>query len=297
MRKIVYSSPYIPAEWIAAHGLRPCRLVPGRNDTDTPVKSIAGVCPFMRTFVNEACARRDTAGIVLATVCDQMRRAKDHIDVFSRMPVFLLNLPSTWKTRSAHTLYRHELDRLGAFLVEQGGKTPSQAGLSRAMIEGEQRRAAQRPPQVGRRSSIPVALLGGPLIAHDLEIRDIVAAEGGHVVLDGTESGERVLPALFHRQRMRQDPLGELVEAYFGSIPDVFQRPNTRLYEWLRHGIAKRGVRGVILLRHLWCDKWHAEVQRLKDTLDVPLLDLDVDGGPVALRHRTRVQAFLEALS
>ena len=49
-------------------------------------------------------------------------------------------------------------------------------------------------------------------------------------------------------------------------------------------------------MRHLWCDKWHAEVQRLKDTLDVPLLDLDVDGGPVALRHRTRVQAFLEGL-
>lgn len=297
MRRIVYSSPYVPAEWIAAHGLRPCRLVPGRNGTDTPVQSIAGVCPFMRAFVNDACASRNTAGLVLATVCDQMRRAKDHVEAFSRVPVFLLNVPSTWTTQAAQRLYRAELDRLGLFLVEQGGEAPSRTALCRAMIKGERQRAAQRRPGTARQTGIALALLGGPLVARDLEILEAVTAAGGHVVLDGTENGERVLPAPFHPRRMCRDPLGELVEAYFKSIPDIFQRPNTRLYEWLRREIRAHGARGVVLLRHVWCDKWHAEVQRLKESLAVPLLDVDVDGDSTQVRNRTRVEAFLEGLS
>jgi len=151
-------------------------------------------------------------------------------------------------------------------------------------------------PKTGKRTGIPVALLGGPLLARDIEILKTVAVAGGRVVLDGTENGERVLPAPFHRRRMRQDPRGELVEAYFGTIPDVFQRPNTRFHEWLRREVPARGARGVILLRHLWCDKWHAEVQRLRESLAVPLLDLEVDGDSAPVRHRTRIQAFLEGL-
>lgn len=127
-RDIVYSSPCVPPEWIAAHGLRPCRLIPGRATAESPIPATADICPFLRAFVNEACHRRNTAGVVLVTVCDQMRRAPD-------------------------------------------------------------------------------------------------------------------------------------------------------------------------LLRQLWCDKWHAEVQRLREALaGVPLLDLDLDGNGVTPRYRTRLQAFLEGL-
>lgn len=296
MRRILYSSPYVPTEWIAAHGLEPHCLVPDGGRADTPVSSIAGVCPFMRAFVNEACAAPATAGIVLASACDQMRRAKDYVETFASVPVFLLNLPSTWKTPAARRLYRAELERLGTFLVEQGGAPPSPRRLHRALLDGERERAAQRRQMIGKRTGTPVALLGGPLVRRDRDLLDALADAGGHVVLDGTEYGERVHPAPFRRRRLRLDPLGELTSAYFGHIPDVFQRPNTGFYDWLRRKIPACGARGVILFRYLWCDKWHAEVRRLKDSLDVPLLDLDVDGTHVTARYRTRIQAFMEEL-
>ena len=44
-----------------------------------------------------------------------------------------------------------------------------------------------------------------------------------------------------------------------------------------------------ILLRQVWCDLWHAEVKRLRDWLDLPLLDLDLNGDDPVARNRTRV--------
>ena len=94
---------------------------------------------------------------------------------------------------------------------------------------------------------------------------------------------------------MIEDTLSELCDAYL-AIPDVGWRPNHGLFVWLRDHIAARGVRGVVLLRNVWCDLWHAEVARLREWLPVPLLDIDLDGEPAVGRNRTRVQAFMEAL-
>jgi benzoyl-CoA reductase/2-hydroxyglutaryl-CoA dehydratase subunit BcrC/BadD/HgdB len=297
MRDIVYSSPYVPAEWIAAHGLRPCRLIPGRAMAESPIPAMAGICPFLRAFVNEACHRRNTAGVVLVTVCDQMRRAPDLLAATRQTPVWLLNLPSTWQTPAARRIYRAELERLGAFLVLCGGTTPSRAELARALTTAERQRDAIHPAPMGPSDGIPLALLGGPLLAHDHEMIRLIADCGGRVVLDATEQGVRTQPARFRPARVQRDPLGELTRAYFETIPDVFQRPNTRLYAWLLQHVAVSGVKGVVLLRQLWCDKWHAEVQRLREALaGVPLLDLDLDGNGVTPRYRTRLQAFLEGL-
>ena len=129
-------------------------------------------------------------------------------------------------------------------------------------------------------------------------------------MLDGSESGERTLPAPPDAERMRTDPLAELAHVYFDAIPDVFRRPNDSLYAWLRQEIGRRGVRGLLVRRYLWCDLWHAEVPRLRQESSVPVLEWDAagddpacgvpqfcHGGPSqSSRDIGRLEAFLETL-
>ena len=106
------------------------------------------------------------------------------------------------------------------------------------------------------------------------------------------------MPARFNfRHSIHDDPIEELAECYFGYIPGVFRRPNSELYRWLMRELDSLKILGVILIRHTWCDKWHAEVCRLKEWLKVPLLDIEIDGESLIVRNSCRIQAFIEALS
>jgi benzoyl-CoA reductase/2-hydroxyglutaryl-CoA dehydratase subunit BcrC/BadD/HgdB len=94
------------------------------------------------------------------------------------------------------------------------------------------------------------------------------------------------------------DPFSCLVEAYFGSIPDAFRRPNTLLYEWLDTRIRERRIRGIIFKRYTWCDTWHGEEQRMKERMGLPFLSLDMgDDARLTRGACNRVQSFLEILS
>ena len=132
----------------------------------------------------------------------------------------------------------------------------------------------------------------------DFELFDMVEQSGGRIVLDATETGERGMCAPFDRRKLENEPLMELVNAYFGSIPDASRRPNSELYTWLKRELSGRGGRGIIFRRYVWCDMWHAELRRLKDWIDVPVLDIDTAGDNETDRHRTenRIRAFLEML-
>jgi len=153
-------------------------------------------------------------------------------------------------------------------------------------------------PDPFSRPDVPLAIVGGPLIEKDYAIFDLVEQAGGRLVLNATEGGERTLPAVFDRGRMEEDPLGELVRAYFGAIPDVFRRPNDGLYEWLGEELASRQVRGVLLHRYVWCDIWHAETARLKEWSPAPVLEIDECDDDASLgRTAGRIEAFLEMLT
>jgi benzoyl-CoA reductase/2-hydroxyglutaryl-CoA dehydratase subunit BcrC/BadD/HgdB len=132
----------------------------------------------------------------------------------------------------------------------------------------------------------------------DFELFDMIEQSGGRVVLDATETGERGMCAPFDHRRFRDEPLMELVDAYFGHIPDASRRPNSELYKWLKREFFGRGVKGILFHRYVWCDMWHAEFRRLKDWVGVPVLDIDTAGDNEADRHRTenRIRAFLEML-
>jgi benzoyl-CoA reductase/2-hydroxyglutaryl-CoA dehydratase subunit BcrC/BadD/HgdB len=329
-KTILYSCPYVPPEWIASHGLKPSRIIPDAASSDCTILPVEGVCPYVRAFISEVITEKKACGVVMATVCDQMRRAFDIIKCREaspsglryKLPGFLLNVPSTWQSVTSQKLYLDELKRLGRFLVLLGGKSPSNEDLARVMLEYDSARAkirAARGYLSSRRysetiaglfcngadqkleiptGSVPVAIVGGPLLKQDFRIFDCIENSGGKVVLDATETGERGMCAPFDRRRLRDEPIIELADAYFNGIHDVSRRPNDEFYEWLIRKFKERDVRGIIFRRFLWCDLWHAELGRLKDRINLPVLDVDVTGDNEADRRRAenRIHAFMETL-
>jgi benzoyl-CoA reductase/2-hydroxyglutaryl-CoA dehydratase subunit BcrC/BadD/HgdB len=126
---------------------------------------------------------------------------------------------------------------------------------------------------------------------------EIIEECGGRIVLDATETGQRGRRSAFDRRALIEDPLMELVRAYF-SIPDASRRPNSELYVWLKRELAQTGARGIIFHHYVWCDLWRAELGRLREWTSLPVLDLDSDGHSEtsAVRSRSRMRAFVEML-
>lgn len=302
INSVAYASPFVPAAWIAAHGLEPLRLVPKLGAGPAQRAGTRGLCAYAGATLDAALDSRSLAALVLATGCDQIRYVAAILELRASLPLFLLNLPSTWQTETSRRIYAAELRRLGEFLVRLGGRAPSPAALAEWMIEDEERRAARReaadrdvprggPPRV------PIALVGGPMLPADEAIVQAIERAGGRIVLDGTEFGERTQPRSFDRRRLLENPFEELADAYF-SIPDPSRRPNAAFYEWLECRLRALGVRGILLRRYVWCDLWHAELQRLREATGLPVLDLDTtdDDRSALARHGGRVEAFLEML-
>lgn len=327
MKDVLYTSPYVPAEWIAAHGLRPVRISPTAGGAQGPL-SRQGVCSFVRCFAASADAWPDTCGIVMTTTCDQMRRARDVVAQRGAAPAFLMNVPTVRQSPSSRGMYLDELKRLGDFLVGLGGAAPSDEYLAEVMVSFGDARASllahearMRPKRLaeaimefgetGRFDAVkeddwgespdgpvPVALVGGPLRKEDLAIFELVEESGGCIVLDASETGRAGMCRPFDRDNVRDKPLAELADAYFDGIRDISRRPNDRFYAWFTRECEHNGVHAVIVHRYIWCDLWHAEVERIRQRTGLPVLDLDVGGdeSPDNGRTHTRVKAFMEML-
>jgi benzoyl-CoA reductase/2-hydroxyglutaryl-CoA dehydratase subunit BcrC/BadD/HgdB len=328
MNTIAYCHPFVAPEWIAAHGLAPRWVRPRAPEQCTWFGAGRAVCPYAGALTDAALSGREPQPLVMTTTCDQSRYAAALIEHQGGPPVFLMNVPSTWQNAAAGKLYLDELRRLGRFLVRHGGRSPSDEFLATTMARYQRARAAMhearaslsgwqfaaalaevrsasRLPRLTAseasrndgRPSVPLAMVGGPLLEKHLAIFDWVEQAGARVVLDATESGERTLPALFDEERTRQDPLAELARAYFDSIPDVFRRPNHELYRWLGRELVARGARGILFHRYVWCDLWHAELARLKSWSPVPVVEIDAcDDGDSRDRASGRIEALLEML-
>ena len=125
-RSIYYTCPFVPPEWIAAHGMSPHRVFPPGSPPGAPIGNLTGLCPFARAFGNYAAALEDAAAVIVTTACDQMRRTADLIAASTDTPLFVMDVPHTWQESAAVKLYVSELRRLGRFLVSLGGTAPSE---------------------------------------------------------------------------------------------------------------------------------------------------------------------------
>ena len=90
----------------------------------------------------------------------------------------------------------------------------------------------------------------------------------------------------------------ELADAYWGSLPAVFRRPNRQFFEWLAAVRRQTPVRGIVFVAHPWCDLWRAELPRIRETCALPVLSISLAGERAADEAwTTRLQAFLEMLA
>jgi benzoyl-CoA reductase/2-hydroxyglutaryl-CoA dehydratase subunit BcrC/BadD/HgdB len=325
---VFLTSPWIPAEWIRAHGLTPRGLWSLPDFQPGAGAIAAGVCALAEAAVQLAAARPDAA-VIFSTSCDQLRRGFDTAAFRGQPRAFLFNLPATGQTAVVEQMFRSELERLGRFLLTLGGRKPTpetlrqsmrQAGATRECLleaapasspHGLAKAVARfhwdgtflpTPPAPPIKQQIPLALAGGPLLAAHWKWLDEIEAAGGRVVLNATETGERsLLPAFDFENHGNGDaaaqPFDVLVRGYCHHIADVFQRPNTRLYAWLKARIEARHVRGIVLWHFTGCDLWRAEAQTLHENFGLPVLLLEAGEEPgTAPRDLTRLQAFVETL-
>jgi benzoyl-CoA reductase/2-hydroxyglutaryl-CoA dehydratase subunit BcrC/BadD/HgdB len=322
-REVFLASPWIPPEWVRAHGFTP-RGWFARSDFD-PTPLAAGVCAVASRALSFAQAHPQAA-FVFATVCDQLRRTADAAACEGRAPIFLFNVPATWQTAVSRRMFRAELERLGRFLVDLGGtalpnsetmamlqrydtararlraasgrlRAPFYArALARFHWTGEVERIDE--PQACPSNGVPLALVGGPATDGDI---DGIEHAGGRVVLDASEGGERSLfpelPGGTGSGMESEDPLAALTEAYLNHGVDVFQRPNTSLYRWLGRRLTERGVRGIVLRAQVGCDLWRAEAQSLHEAFGLPVLTVEPDeNAACTARETARLAAFIEML-
>jgi len=318
---VFLTSPWIPAEWIRAHGLTPRGIWASEQFQPGALPLSAGVCAFAETVVRFAEARTESA-VIFSTACDQLRRGFDAANLHGRQRAFLFNLPATWRTEAAGQIFRAELERLKQFLMSIGGHAPSPEKLRQEMEESGVTRkrllesatsssprgfaeavarfhwdgAFSAPAPAAPTDHVPLAIVGGPFLASHWKLLDEIEAAGGRVMLNATETGERSLCPAFDFADST-NPFDALVHGYCDHIADVFQRPNTRLYSWLQPRLAARHVRGIVLWHFTGCDLWRAEAQTLRETFGLPVLLLEAGGEPGnALRDLNRLQAFLETL-
>lgn len=279
MKQVVIDSPYIPPAWIRAHGCDPVRIRPTGGTLHDCVARIEGLCPYTQGWISDVLLREPSHAIVMTTGCDQRRRAFEVVAAQAEVPCFLLILPSVWQTDSAFAQYQKELKRLGRFLEKLTGDSD----IKEVITNG--------PDFVPRPDSIPLALVGSHGMTHDDELKGLIERLGGCVAVDTTE------PWLDPATPM--DTFDAMSRAYWAMMEDVFQRPNTRLYERLDRMIAQIPVAGVIVRRYLWCDMWHAEVHRIKAWSRVPVLDIEISSPAHTDQHRlaTRIGAFMEMIA
>jgi benzoyl-CoA reductase/2-hydroxyglutaryl-CoA dehydratase subunit BcrC/BadD/HgdB len=254
-----------------------------------------------------------------------MRRVFDQVNETSDR-VFLFNMPATWQTPASFAMYRQELERLGRFLMKWGGTLPQSTPLARAMefYQAQRQKLRDQQPHLQNlaffkrvqqfyqsglvqdldasaavpNNGIRLALVGCPLLETHERIHAYLDEHGGRVVLDATSSGERSWPTEFNPDNLASDPALELARAYFYGISDVFRRPNTPLYDYLKEQCRSRQVQGILFWHYPWCDLWLAEVERMKTELVLPLIVLDGAVDDSALPRLTnRIGAFLEMLS
>lgn len=205
----------------------------------------------------------DVDGVVLTTSCDQLRRAAEWLDAEDR--VFLFNLPSTLHQERLLEAEKARLQRWVAQLLSRKNAKRSDARTH----------TQQDASVVHLCEGRALGVIGGHFCGERQAVELFFAQRGIRLALWGCEGGERV--------------------------GDVAQRPNDTFYEHLKTLVAQRDLAGLVVVRTTWCDLWRLACVRLREVLDVPVLEWVMDGQSHGQpfpdgASRTRLEAFCELL-
>lgn len=335
MKDVFLTSPWIPSEWVQAHGMESHGIWFSKDFHQMRAPANSGVCAFANAVVGLGAQERDSV-FIFSSHCDQLRRGSDAARLHGDSKTFLFNLPATWQSPVAESMFVSELERLGRFLQEAGGISPSPRQLAQIIEDHNRRRLAllEAAPVLPAREflealaeyygngratvlartqtkpassahGLPLALVGGPLPRSQWHAIERIESMGGRIVLNACEPGERNLwrepPSKPGVPSPNPACLGELLvslaQSYLRNITDVFQRPNTRLYSWLGVRLRERNVRGILLWHQPWCDLWRGEAQTMREAFRLPVIQIDADEAEGGTSRRTgRMEAFIESL-
>lgn len=289
---VYYSCSFVPPELIVACGCMPQRLAAACGNGRFSPKE--GMCSYTKAWLAmllEKSGNEDFTA-VFTTSCDQMRRAFDLYCRQSGRKVFLLNVP-VMNTSRALDYYQQELKRLRTFLCTAGESDFDEDCLRKLML-----RLAFKDDPPGGRKGPQIALTGGPIPRSIRQaVQDILRASNGQIFFDASEDTLIHHFLKFDPGQTKQEPLKELAAGYF-QLPAIWRRPNELFYKWFGGQIHERDIDGIILFRHVFCDLWHSQVYEFKRRFDMPVLEIDLDGGiSLSVSAASRIQAFLEALA
>lgn len=137
-------------------------------------------------------------------------------------------------------------------------------------------------------------LLTGSIVAEEDRALIEMVEEKAEIVGDTICTGSR----WFGGEVSEEGELfAELARFYFTRTPCAYRRPNTALFDHIRRLVRERRVQGIINKSLLYCDAYRFEVQRLRQEVGLPVLDVDGDYSRENLQQlRTRIEAFLEML-
>ncbi len=320
MKKIYYTSPFIPPEIIHSKNLIPCRIIPGIKRTfNLNIKM--GICSFAEAFIETLTEKKDASGFVFAASCDQMRRVYELFISKANQPSFLFNVPSLKNNPNSRKMYIDELKRLEKFLINSVGlglnskklfssiKLYEQAYarilkfkpvLSDALFKDSEmdiNYAAAGIKNFAYKTDINIAILGDSLPPAYFDIFGFLRKKNSSVVLDGTDSGERCIPGVMYKEIKSDNPYKILMHKYFLGIPNIYQKPDTDFYSWLKTMIIQRGINGIIILRNIWCDLWRGITSDIKHKSKIHVLAIDLNDDYQFDQHsKNKIDAFIEML-
>lgn len=258
-RLIATSGPGRADARIQARGFEPVPLAPPPG-ADVRQGVCAAAQGIAEALASPAAAR--FSGAVLATRCDQLRRAIDRAAPAFVTPWILLNLPATAGTPAAICQEAAELDRLDAFLDALIPGTPS-----------ERPAPASQTPVPDAPGAIRIGLVSCTRTTADARVVAMLGELGMAVVYEAACCAPAPgMPAIWHRPNA----------PYFAALADAAR--HHRLRAW-------------VAIQQPWCDLQHAEAPRLKRDLGAPCLVLDTGPSPAMSALRTRAEAFREMLA
>lgn len=285
MMSVWYNCPFVPAELIAACGLRPHRF--DADAGDFCAAQTEGICFAVEAFLAGLKKQTPPYAVIFTTLCDQMRRAFDLYQANGGKNGFLLNVPVTTGP-DAISLFAEEIRQMEQFLHHLSGHSAqfdtinTDAPFSK-YIKSQQHGRAR------------IALIGGPVFACQLAALEHSLGNRGVIVLNAAENAVGQFRRPLNPEAMKTDPYLELAAAYLQTTPSIRTRPGHLFYQWLETQLQTTAVDGIILIRHPFCDHWRGVEYQLRQRPLPSVLAIEWNDSPQAAAL-SRLEAFLEML-
>lgn len=282
---IGYICKYTPIELFEAMGVETKRIDPkvtDFNQADTLMHP--NICSFTKAVLEDVLAE-DYEGVVLTTCCDSVRRLYDVLRV--QLPdkfIYLLDVPRK-VTEFACSLYEKRIWEMIRAYQEFSGKIPDLQVLQQLLNRKAEAVRLKSAPVSPHR--LRIGLMGARC---STEIKNLLEDHGVRIVFDLTCTGIR---RTYHTDPNRL--LYSYAEELLEQLPCMRMTRAVNRENYLE-GFSDQ-LDGIIYHTVKFCDNYSFEYSHLRETLTVPLLNVETDATlQCAGQIRTRVEAFLESL-